>query len=517
MDTSWKRLLLIMPPQQGLLNGFAGGLISLANFAGDRLCQLQTDILDLSRHTLGHSEPLIRKAIQETSGSRLFVGITTTTASYQSALQIAGQVRGLASDAVVIFGGSHASADPETILRRHQNLVSVIVVGEGEKPLADLVQLYPHHTDVPGIAYIDQHGGFVRNSPPPPLTVAELDAIPITYGDNGLIGTPGKFDHATYVSARGCPRSCAFCSVGHDRIRAKSVSVVAREIEALLDMGFPRIAIEDNFFAHSYRRTKEICDALADITLRTNGLFAWDCQTRVESLARKDSIALLAKAGCEAVYVGVESVHARQLKYLNKTSHPSRYLHLLGDVVVPALLDAGIECYLNLQFGLPGETEEHERVTCAVLASLGRTAADCGKTITIFPQLHVVYPGTAHFDEGVAEGRFPRAVFEAFTEWEFRQAPVLYWLGEHFGHGTGGIPAGILKADVLRTGNFEDVDEVVDAKAVFRISAALRAIDRIKGVRTFNYGDYIVTDSNLTDNAASRSDAAGKNRRGVGR
>lgn len=160
---------------------------------------------------------------------------------------------------------------------------------------------------------------------------------------------------------------------------------------------------------------------------------------------------------------------------------------------MPALLEAGIACYLNLQFGLPGETDHHERSTHGTLAALGQLAHAHGTTITVFPQLHVVYPGTTHFAQGVAEGNFPATVFEEFTEWESEQSPVLYWLGEHFAHGTGGIPQGILKADLLRHGRFSDKDEVVDANAVFRISAALRAIDRIDGVRTFNYGDYIVT------------------------
>jgi len=203
----------------------------------------------------------------------------------------------------------------------------------------------------------------------------------------------------------------------------------------------------------------------------------------------------MAKAGCEAVYIGVESVHPEQLTYLNKTPNPSKYLETLTQIVVPALLNTDIACYLNLQFGLPGETEKHEHSTCATLASLGQLAAAKGKTITIFPQLHVVYPGTVHFQQGVSQGRFPRNVFETFTKWEFRQTPVLYWLGEHFAHGTGGIPEGILKPELLRDGGFEDVDEVVDSKAVFRISAVLRAIDRIRGVRTFNYGDYIVAET----------------------
>ena len=495
MKTESKRLILIMPPQQGLLEGFAAGLISLANYVASMTNKIATDILDLSCFSSSGAKTELDHTFSEIKERTIFVGITTTTASYQSALEVGRFVKGIAPNAIIVFGGHHASADPEITLRYHKQTVDFIIAGEGEKALFELIHLYPILTNVPGICFLDSSENFVRNDLPAALSSEELDSIPINYKDNGLIGTPGKFDHATYVSARGCPLNCSFCAVGNDDIRFKSISAVKRDIEFLLDMGFSRIAIEDNFFAHSPSRTHDICKALANIRRKRNGAFAWDCQTRVESLARKNTIDLMAKAGCEAVYIGVESLHPEHLLYLNKTTDPSEYLNMLTQIVIPSLLDTEIECYLNLQFGLPGETEEHERATHSRLEALGRLADSRGKTITIFPQLHVVYPGTAHFQQGVNKRRFTRDIFETFTEWEYRQPPVLYWLGEHFAHGTGGIPEGILKPAVLRSGGFYDTEEVVDTKAVFRISAVLRAIDRIKGMRTFNYGDYIVSEA----------------------
>lgn len=519
MNKKEKKLLLIMPPQQGMLDGFATGLISLANFVEARVSDVRINILDLSGDSFDSAKMEITNCIPIDQEQPIFVGITTTTASYQSALEIARIVKQAVPRAVVILGGHHASADSEIVLRSHRGIVDFIVVGEGERTLCEFLAAacskdnqFAFGQDlkqeifgkISGLAFIsDVDGKYSFTGSHEPLSQIELDSIKITHGANGFVGTPGKFDHATYVSARGCPLGCAFCAVGNDNIRAKSISAVVRDIEALLDKGFCRIAIEDNFFAHSPERTNEICEALAEIKQRRNCAFSWDCQTRVESLAYKDTIEYMAKAGCEAVYIGVESVHPEQLAYLNKTKNPSKYLAALTHVVVPALLDTDIECYLNLQFGLPGETEEHERATCTTLALLGRLANAQGKTITVFPQLHVVYPGTSLFQQGVSQGRFPKDIFENFTRWEFQQTPVLYWLGEHFAHGSGGIPEGIIKSRVLRNGSFDDVDEVVDTKAVLRISAMLHAIDSIRGVRTFNYGDYIVTETQLPEVATN--------------
>ena len=297
-------------------------------------------------------------------------------------------VKGALPQSLVVFGGHHVSADYETILLRHHGIIDLVILGEGERSLCELIRRYRSIDTVSGVAFF-KDGKILRTQPSNLLTQEELDSIPITYGDNGFIGTPGKFDHVTYVSARGCPLQCAFCAVGNDRIRAKSIPAVVRDIETLLDMGFSRIAIEDNFFAHSSKRTSKICMALAEIKKRRNGAFAWDCQTRVESLARADTIELMTNAGCEAVYIGVESFHPEHLAYLNKSTQPEKYLHQLMDQVIPSLLASTIDCYLNLQFGIPGETPEHQRQTFAILETIGNLAVEHDKEITIFGILHI--------------------------------------------------------------------------------------------------------------------------------
>lgn len=481
-----QKLILVMPPQLGLLKGFSTGLISLANYVSFRLPEVEVEILDLS----ATSPEGVREAISRTAlnaDKEIVVGITTTTASYQAALNIARSFKDLAPASTVVFGGHHASADAKTILHNHSAYVDFIIVGEGEKPLVELLinRKSANLFSTPGLAFT-RHGRFSQNPVPPPLSTQELDQLSITFRGEGLLGTPGKFDHATYVSARGCPLKCAFCSVANERIRAKSVVRVAEDVRELVARGFTRIAIEDNFFAHSPSRTRELCASLA--ALREEGLrFSWDCQTRVESLGREGTVRQMEAAGCEAVYIGVESLNGDQLLYLNKVSQPRRYLDSLVNDVVPSLLDSSVDCYINLQFGLPNETDRHASRTFEILRRLGSLAAQRGKRITIFPQLHVVYPGTTHFEVGKVEGRFPGDVFESFTRWESHQAPVLTWLGEHFAHGTGGLPEGLLNPEKLRRAGYE-----IDPDAVLRVSTALKSIHRLPGVSVFNYGAHLI-------------------------
>jgi hypothetical protein len=278
--------------------------------------------------------------------------------------------------------------------------------------------------------------------------------------------------------------------VANDRIRAKTIPAVIADIRSLVcDLGFRRIAIEDNFFAHSAQRTLNLCRALGDLRQQLGISFSWDCQTRVESMRPQEVLPAMEAAGCEAVYLGVESFVIRQLHYLGKTRHPVAYIRMLKEDLVPRLLASSVGCFLNLQLGLPKEDTTDEDETVRHLSWLGSLAASAGKVITVFPMLHVVYPGTQHFEEGLEEGRFgPRGndIFEMFTAWEAEQAPVLRWLGGHFAHGTGGIPEGILVRDQLSAGLFE-----VDAGQVLRIASYLDDIGKLKGIRVFKYGDYL--------------------------
>jgi len=480
-----RRLVLVFPPQYGLLAGFSTGLVSLADFVGKRMADVSVSLLDLAEVPIGELDGRVRAALGSNEDEPL-VGITTTTASYQAALDVARSVKQQASRCKVMLGGPHATAQDQLILERHQGVVDFVVRGEGEKPLLDLLRCYPDVDSVLGLTF--RSGNSIRRNPlPAPLSQDELDSLDVTYSATDVSAPPGKFDHVTYVSSRGCHRACAFCCVGGRAIGSKSVSRVVEDLRVLVsEMGFRSVAIEDNFFAHSPNRTLQLCRALETLQAEADMGFSWDCQTRVESVVRPDIVAAMARAGCEAVYLGVETLSPPQLLYLRKTQHPDQYLAALHDIVVPELLASSISVYLTIQLGIPGESNEDRTASLMALRRLGRMAQSAGRTITVFPQLHVVYPGSPLFTEGITNKRFPSDVFEDFTKWEARQRSLKAWLGEQFAHGSGGIPEGILVPDKLQQGQFE-----VDARGLSGVAAHLEAMRSIGGIRVFAYGRYL--------------------------
>jgi hypothetical protein len=75
-------LILVSPPQSGLLEGFSGGLIALANYVSWRLRSVDVRVLDLGSVPNFAVVDHVSKCLSTCDGE-LFVGITATTAFYQ--------------------------------------------------------------------------------------------------------------------------------------------------------------------------------------------------------------------------------------------------------------------------------------------------------------------------------------------------------------------------------------------------------------------------------------------------
>jgi radical SAM superfamily enzyme YgiQ (UPF0313 family) len=492
-----KTLLLVMPPQGGLLEGFSSGLVALGNYVVRNNKDIQVKLVDLGPVPPSRMVDFVQAELQNLSGL-VFAGITGTTASYQNMLRTAQAFKDVSSDVITIFGGPHATAQDDVILKRHA-YVDFVIRGEGEVALSSLLRHHREPAQVPSLCFRDGHE-IRRTDDALPLDSSILDTLdPYPKFPGELSSPPGKFGHVTYVSARGCPLKCAFCAVRNSIIRAKSVPTIIDDLRRLAQQGHKRIAIEDNFFAHQPRRTLELCAAIAQLQKEVS--FSWDCQTRVESMRRDDIVDAMANANCDAVYLGVESLVPEQLLFLRKTPQAERYVECLRTEVLPKILSAGLDVNINLQLGIPDESDSQRQATLAELSRLGQVAVRHGRNIVVNPQLHVIYPGTPHFATHVAAGTFGgmgNEVFEQFTLWEADRQPILEYFGKHFAHGNGGIPIGILDRNELQKSTFK-----IEASSIDNLSSQLAEMEDIAGISVFKYGQYLTpaTEIQLSDKA----------------
>jgi hypothetical protein len=97
---------------------------------------------------------------------------------------------------------------------------------------------------------------------------------------------------------------------------------------------------------------KERFKEILRMMIRNNYGFKWNSFFRSDH-SDEEAIELMGKAGCEGVFLGIESGSDVMLKTMNKTSRRHNYLK-----AIPLLREAGVSTHANFIVGFPGETRE---------------------------------------------------------------------------------------------------------------------------------------------------------------
>jgi len=437
------KLYLVAPQKNELLEGNPYSLLNLGEWVS-RNPDFQVEIV---------------RDIGQIEENDAYVGISVTTPTYQAGLELARRIKQKSPNAKTILGGYHTKGQSRFIAQHPE--IDFVVEGEGEKGLVKILQ--------------GQTDKIVFGEP---LTSEELDSVRVEdllRLNPEYFETMRQFGRMNYISTRGCPYSCSFCA-SSGKLSTKTTERVADDLETLAKKGFNQISIQDNYFGYSPQRIREICNEILGRRINLD----WDCQTRVESMQDESLLRLMADAGCSASYLGTENFHPEVLSRMNKTRRPEDYLRMTKNAIQNMLV-AGIKPYVNLQVGLSYEKDEIRQANLEALKELGTTAKENKTNIEIYPHLNVVYPGTPDFYALVKNG-VPENIFETFTKWEDENGIQIKGLlrENHFVHGAGGIPFGILNFEMLREGKFE-----IDGARVREVRKYMDRIRGIEGVRIY--------------------------------
>ena len=195
------------------------------------------------------------------------VGISALFSAYsEEALETA---RAIKSERAVpiVMGGAHVSAVPQDVLA--EDAVDFVVVGEGEKPLLNLVRAFQSQAadpaSIPNLGFKRQGRLFVNPRGPN----FDVDDIPVPdLSDLGshrytASGLPITF----VVTSRGCPYHCAFCSVSavfERGFRPRTPAAVCEEVLLRYGEGYRVIDFEDDNLAFDAGRFSQILEGLID-------------------------------------------------------------------------------------------------------------------------------------------------------------------------------------------------------------------------------------------------------------
>ncbi len=314
------------------------------------------------------------------------VGISTTTSTAMKAYRYAGAVR--AEGVPVVMGGPHVTFFAEEALE----FADYVVRGEGEAPLMQLVAHLLGEgrlEDIRGLSYIDEAG--VTRHNPAPVERPELDDIPMP--DLRLVEHHERISPTPFLTSRGCPFDCDFCSVIEMFGRRVRSIAPERIIQAMKAAQPSNVFFYDDNFIFNKKRAKR----LLALMLHEGVNVPFSAQIRVDSIHRNgrtdhEMLHMLREAGCYLVYLGLESANPETLRDFNKQQ-------TVEDIAggLRALADYGIKTHGMFVFGSDSDTLEtvEETVDFALEHPVGSA-----QFLLLTP-----LPGTRQFARLEREGR----------------------------------------------------------------------------------------------------------------
>ncbi|MCK5687184.1 B12-binding domain-containing radical SAM protein, partial [bacterium] len=279
---------------------------------------------------------------------------------------------------VIIFGGNYVTFNWRSIIETCQ--ADFVVLHEGEQSFPALIEYLEGHLSQlpPGIVRRQQ--GNDPDMVPFRDYIKDLETLP--FFDYDLFDDHSVYEK-TIVTSRGCPYNCIYCSTKQmwKKWRFRSARHVVQEMLMLADRyQCEQITFNDDTCLVNEERGREICSRLT----AEGGSIHWGFSTRLETLS-DDMVPVLAKAGCNSLFIGCESGSDRILSEMKR-----RYTALDIFHKVKLCNDHGIKIRASFIVGLPWETEADVRQTFDMMKRIA--------TNQILLNIFTPLPGTRSFE-----------------------------------------------------------------------------------------------------------------------
>jgi radical SAM superfamily enzyme YgiQ (UPF0313 family) len=267
---------------------------------------------------------------------------------------------------LIMCGGNIATTMYKDVFRDDENVFDALCYGEGEKPLAELIESKDKQ------AYLKNSSSWVTREKVSKDTlfkhnfIEDLDEIPKLDYDaielkdyhqsptiNAYTQIKDTKNYITYMTSRGCPFLCTFCSahtVHGRKMRYFSLDRVKKELKDLTQKyNAKTLVIEDDHFMNNKERALSILSICRELNLVT----AFPNALALYALDR-EVLESLRDTGVTQLTLAVESGSERVLKNLIK-----KPLKLgITKRVLNDCYDLNIYTDCNLIIGMPGETKK---------------------------------------------------------------------------------------------------------------------------------------------------------------
>jgi len=296
------------------------GIASIAGNVDSTICNIKiADLLLIEEDYTDYVWKLLDKYNPE------LVGLSCMSFQYSSAVKLAKLIKEYDNKCLVALGGYHPTLLYEEIADSEESLfIDFIIRGEGEITFNELVSAVNSgsgYEEILGLSY-KLNGEFYHN--PPRNIISDLDKLQLPNRDARLIkdgfhvfGVP----IGAVETSRGCTANCKFCSIRQmygRSFRQYSIDRVIRDIKDARNHGAQFIVFVDDNITLNVKRLEVLCEELINSGLNNLQYFL---QASVHGIAKSPLLAQkMADAGVKMVFIGIESISKKNLKFLGKST-----------------------------------------------------------------------------------------------------------------------------------------------------------------------------------------------------
>lgn len=301
-----------------------------------------------------------------------FIGFSVWTSNLVTTLLAAAHLKRRRHPPFIVLGGPQVTESQAAArLALRSGLADAVVLGEGEETLLRLYEAFreakgPPSFTVPGTLRYDPATRRFEHSERPLL---RLPHLPLPAFDRmPLLGYQSRQHPGRTVSfelSRGCTDKCTFCSewVFWKRIRVDEVSHAADSLEQLVSrFKAEKIVFMDSLLNASMSRLQQFAEEILSrgIEVRWGGFMRANMDD--------ETAALLKRAGCDFVFLGIESLSDETLELMNKRRSEADNLK-----AIESFLGAGFrQVVAGLIPGFPGDSRERFVKTALALQKIHR-------------------------------------------------------------------------------------------------------------------------------------------------
>ena len=373
--------------------GTFGSFMEAGGFAGALLSRVKGRLINVPLVYLGALSGLLHQADvtvhyyrgEDIQAEELVI-LASSTVRHRAELAAAARIKARMPSRRVGFAGALASAKPELFLA-HADFVL-----QGEPDLALDAALKAGGDWV----------GILRPSPgTSPVSLPRPHWAPFPVQSYGYRPLLPRRPFLPLTASRGCLYDCGYCA--YTAVPAlymvRDPGAVVDELEHLIQRhGVRSVLFRDRCFT----ARREATVALMEEILRRGVRLSWGCETRTDSLDPQ-LIALMARAGCQLINLGIESP-SRQIARAAGRRSP------VGEECLEIVRECegqGMAVSAFYILGFPDDTEASIRETIRFSHRLNSFAAQF--------TLLTPYPGTVL--HGQVKARIHATDWEEFTEY----------------------------------------------------------------------------------------------------